>query len=256
MDRTFEMDFSDLRRAAPVLYKPCVTSTSTLVKALAAQRAAEGFTLVAARQTSGRGRLGRRFASPDGGLYLSMLLYPRCPLEQFATLTPCAGVAVCRAIERVCGVSPDIKWPNDLQLDGKKLCGILVETSSTQGRPYAVLGIGLNVNTAREDFPEELRDTATSLCAARGEPFALPPLARAMVEELDTMYAQWSADPGCCLAEYRRRCVSLNRPVVLIRDGERRTAFARDVDEAYALVVERDGAIEHIRTGEVSLRNA
>ena len=172
------------------------------------------------------------------------------------TLTPCVAVALCRALERACGVTPEIKWPNDLLINGKKLCGILVESSTVRGRLYVVIGMGLNINTAPADFPEELRDTAGSLFGELGRRFELEDVAAAIIEELDAMYAAWQTDPACCLADYRRLCVSINRPVTLIRNGVSRAAFARDIDESYALVADVDGAEEHISTGEISLRNA
>lgn len=250
------MDLSTLTRSAPALYKDCVISTNTLVKSLVPRGIPEGFTLVAARQTSGKGRLGRSFASPEGGLYLSMLLFPTCPPEQAAQLTPCVGVAVCRAIERVCGITPEIKWPNDLQINGKKLCGILLESSFFRGRRFVVAGIGINVNTAPADFPEELQCSATSLAAALGHELDLEALARAEIEELDAMYTAWKEDPACCLDDYRRLCVSTNRAVTLSENGVTRAAYAKGIAEDYSLITEIDGREERISSGEVSLRNA
>lgn len=250
------MPLDSLSRSAPVVFKPCVTSTNTLLKGLASCGVPDGFVLAAAKQTSGRGRLGRGFESPEGGLYLSMLLYPRCPLERVQTLTPCVAVALCRALERACGVTPEIKWPNDLLINGKKLCGILVEASTVRGRLYVVIGMGLNINTAPADFPEELRDTAGSLFGELDRRFELEDVAASIIEELDAMYSAWQTDPVCCLADYRRLCVSINRPVTLIQNGVSRAAFARDIDESYALVADVDGAEEHISMGEISLRNA
>ena len=251
------MDLSSLKREAPVVYKPCVTSTNTILKGLAMNGSIpDGFALAASKQTSGRGRLGRSFQSPDGGLYLSMLLYPRCSLEQTAQLTPCVAVAVSRAIERVCGVTPDIKWPNDLLLGGKKLCGILVESSTVRGRSFVVIGIGINVNTPDDGFPEELRGTAGSLMSALGRQVDTEALARAEIEELDKMYAAWKLEPRCCLDDYRRMCISTGRRVTLIRNGEKREAYASGIDDNYAIIVETGDGVEQISTGEVSLRNA
>ncbi len=246
----------DLDRRAPAVYKECVTSTNTLLKGLAASGVPDGFTLFAAKQTSGRGRLGRGFVSPEGGLYLSMLLYPGCELQRASTLTPCAAVAVCRAVQRVCGVTPGIKWPNDLLLGGKKLCGILTEASTARGRAYVVIGLGVNVNTAPDDFPPELRDTAVSLFEVVGQRFDIQTLAAAIIEELDGIYAAWKQNTACVLDEYRRLCVSTGREVSLIRGDEVRRAYALGIDENYALIADIGGTEEHITMGEISLRNA
>ena len=138
-------------------------STNNYLKKLASGGAAEGTVVIADEQTAGRGRMGRSFASAPGcGIYMSMLLRPEgCTADCAPGLTAVAAVAVCRAIEKVCGRAPGIKWINDLYLRGKKICGILCESSVKDGRVnYAVLGIGLNVTTRAEEFPEELRETA------------------------------------------------------------------------------------------------
>ena len=111
-------------RGAPVLFEAELDSTNTRLKAMAAY-AEPGTVIAAGRQTGGRGRLGRSFASPSGGVYLSMLLAPAADMRACLTLTPTAAVAVRRALKKVCGLGADIKWPNDLQFGGKKLCGIL-----------------------------------------------------------------------------------------------------------------------------------
>ena len=113
-------------RAAPLLREESVDSTNLYLRRLA-ETAADGTAVIAASQTAGRGRSGRGFLSPEGGLYLSVLLRPDVEPERLPTLTPVAAVAVCRAVGAVCGLSCGIKWPNDVLLGGKKICGILVE---------------------------------------------------------------------------------------------------------------------------------
>ena len=118
--------------------------------------AADGLAVVAEQQTGGRGRRGRSFVSPAGqGLYLSVLLRPRCPLEEVSTLTAWTAVAVCTAVERVCGVRPGIEWPNDVILDGRKLCGILTELeleAETAALRHVVVGVGINLTQTAADF--------------------------------------------------------------------------------------------------------
>lgn len=246
-----------LWRTAPVDRRESVTSTNAVIKALSAERElAEGYALVAYHQTQGRGRLGRSFSSPEGGVYLSMLLYPGENLSRAATLTPCAAVAVCRALERVCGVTPGIKWPNDLLLNGRKLCGILTESFPARARQAVVIGIGINVNTPTSAFDRDVQNIAVSLAEHTGAPLDRAAVADAVIDELDKMYAVWQADTRAALDDYRRLCVSTNRPVTLILNGQSRPAYALGIDENYALQAQINGQIECVTMGEVSLREA
>ena len=238
-----------------------VDSTNLRARQLAAEGAADGTVVVADRQTAGRGRLGRSFQSPGGqGIYLTALLRPDLPPERLSPVTAMAGVAVCRAVERLCGVSPGLKWPNDPVLDGKKLCGILTELSlegETARVQELVLGIGINVSQRPEDFTPEVREIATSLVQALGHAVSRPALAAEIIREVDRLCAALAAgETGPYLAEYRRRCVNLGRTVRLLRpDGGGETAEALDIDEEFGLVVRRpDGAVKTVRSGEVSVR--
>ena len=246
----------DLDRRAPAVYKECVTSTNTLFEGSCRERRA-GRVHALRREADERTRAARARLRLAGGRAVSpMLLYPGCELQRASTLTPCAAVAVCRAVQRVCGVTPGIKWPNDLLLGGKKLCGILTEASTARGRAYVVIGLGVNVNTAPDDFPPELRDTAVSLFEVVGQRFDIQTLAAAIIEELDGIYAAWKQNTACVLDEYRRLCVSTGREVSLIRGDEVRRAYALGIDENYALIADIGGTEEHITMGEISLRNA
>ena len=235
-------------------------STSTYLKAQA--DAPDGTVAVADSQTAGRGRMDRSFQSPRGqGIYLSVLLRPPLPPDRLPPVTALAGVAVCAAVERVCGLRPGLKWPNDPVLNGKKLCGILTELSleAESGRVQSlVLGIGINVGQGPEDFSPEVREMATSLFQVLGRPVSRPRLAAALLEELDRAYAALLAgDLSAYRAAYRRRCVNLGKTVQLIPfgGGARETAQAVDVDEEFSLVVRgADGRERTVRSGEVSVR--
>ena len=243
-------------RAAPVIVKEQVTSTNSVLKELAIEGAAEGSVLIALRQTGGRGRMGRSFVSPPGGIYLSMLLSPRCSPEASLSLTPCAAVAVQRAIARLSDVQADIKWPNDLLIEGKKVCGILCESVFYQGQQKLIVGVGLNVNTPPEAFTGELSAIAGSLFSVTGKKISSQKAAEALIEELDRMYADWQSDHRCCLEEYKRSCINLKRPVLLIRGEEKIKAYAEDIDENYALMIRHEnGSHEAIKMVDVSLRN-
>jgi len=237
-------------------------STNNYLKALPQAEASDGLAVTADSQTAGRGRMDRSFQSPGGkGIYLSVLLRPALSPDRLPPVTALAGVAVCAAVERVCGVRPGLKWPNDPVLGGKKLCGILTEMSleAETGRLQSlVLGIGVNVSQGPEDFSPEVREMAASLLQFLGKPVSRPRLTAALLEELDKAYAALLAgDLSAYLVAYRRDCVNLGKTVQLIPfgGGERETAEAIDIDEEFSLVVRgADGKERTVRSGEVSVR--
>ena len=152
-------------------YHDSIDSTNNRAKALAAQGAPHGTLVCAIAQTGGRGRFGRVFHSPEGsGIYISFVLRPKMPAERAVMLTSMTAVAVARAIEQLADVQVQIKWVNDLFIDGKKTCGILCEAGmdfESGQLEYAVVGIGVNVG--KMTFPEELADIATSVGNACGQ---------------------------------------------------------------------------------------
>lgn len=232
-------------------------STNTYLKKRAAEGAPEGTVVIANAQTAGRGRLGRSFASAPGlGIYMSMLLRPDAGPGCVQSLTAGTAVAVCRAVESVCGVSPEIKWINDLYLKGKKICGILCESAVKGEKPeYAVLGIGLNVITRPQDFPEELRGTAGSIYSQTGVVYERGRLISAMISELGSMYETWKADPASLLEPYKRRCFMLGRRVeVSPVTGGVFTAEAEDISDDFGLVLRLpDGGLRTAHSGEVRI---
>lgn len=233
-------------------------STNDELKRRAMAGAPTGLAVTAETQTGGKGRRGRSFQSLAGkGLYLSVLLRPQVPLEEVSQLTAWTAVAVCKAVEAVSEVTPSIKWPNDVLVGGKKLCGILTELgveAETGSLSYVVVGMGTNVSQTEADFGPELRDVATSL-GILGASVTRRELAQALLRELDAMNAAFPAGRGEYLAQYRRRCVTLGRRVKLIRPDGETLATALDVDGAFALRVRLDdGAEETVSSGEVSVR--
>ncbi len=236
-----------------------VDSTNSLCKRLAMEGAPDGTAVIADCQSAGRGRRGRSFQSPAGmGIYFSILWRPEVPPQDLMSLPALGAVAACRAVEEVCGVCPEIKWPNDLVLHGKKLGGILTEMAmeSESGLvEYVVLGIGINVCQHREDFEGEVADMASSLETELGEKVSRPRLAAALLHQMDALRREALCSPEKWLAEYRRCCLTLGAQVQLIAGERRSTAVALDVDETYGLVVRRsDGTVDTVRSGEVSVR--
>lgn len=238
-----------------------IDSTNTYLKKLAMTGGTHGTAAVADRQTAGRGRMNREFQSAGGkGIYLSVLMRPELQPEKLLCITAMAGVGVCRAVERVTGLSPLLKWPNDPVINGRKLCGILTEMAlegETGRLQYLVLGIGLNVAQTAADFTPDVAAMATSVNEAAGRPVSRAQLTAAILEEVDVLYdALCREDTAAYLEEYRERCVNLGKTVQLIRpDGRRDTVTAEAVDEEFSLVVRHgDGRRETVRTGEVSVR--
>ena len=236
-------------RAAPVLYEKRVDSTNLYLRRLAGS-AADGTAVIAKEQSAGRGRSGRSFLSPEGGLYLSVLLRPEAEPERLLTLTPLAAAAVCRAVETVCGARCGVKWPNDVLLGGKKICGILCESVLGGEKPCVIVGIGINANTP--SFPEELAPIAGSIAALTGRSVDLQAFAAAVLSALDVLYEGWLADGGrSLLDEYRARCLTVGREVIVGGRG----AVALSVGDDYSLLIRRDdGSEEALRFGEVSVR--
>lgn len=242
-----------------ITYFDRIDSTNNYAKQAALNGGEDGLVVIANQQLGGRGRNGRSFQSPpDKGLYLTALLKPEASPMDVLPITALAAVAVCNAVERTCGVRPGIKWTNDLVLNGKKLAGILTEMGieGESGRlQYVVIGIGTNVNHIREDFSGEVAQMATSLRMELERSVSRTALAAALIEELDRIYAALGGDLSAYLAAYRRDCVTLGKQVRILGSGAERLAEAVDIDDAFGLVVRReDGALETIRSGEVSVR--
>lgn len=238
----------------PKVYRyDTVDSTNTVCKTLAQEGAPDGTAIIAARQTAGRGRMGRGFESPEGlGLYLSMLWRPVASPEGLLPLTAMASASVALAIRRVTGADVRIKWPNDLALHGKKLAGILTEvTLSGSGVDHVVIGLGVNLRQRPEDFSPEVAKLATSL-AAEGCDVDRAALETALVDALRQAFRHLCA-PETYVDEYRQLCLNLGRQVRILQTGE--TVTALDIDGQYGLVVRHaNGTAETLRCGEVSVR--
>ncbi len=227
-------------------------STNRVAKELAAKGAAEGTLVLAKRQTGGKGRLGRSFFSPEGGIYMSMILRPAIPAERALLITTCAAVAVARAIERVCDVKAGIKWVNDIFVDGKKVCGILAEAGLNPNSDipdYVVLGIGINVK--KQAVPEELKEIVGCL-EDTGQTVLNEDLIAAVWEEFEELYRNLST--AVFMEEYKERSILLGREVtVLATEGDYR-AVVTNIDKEGHLVTRREGREEILSNGEVSVR--
>ena len=239
-------------------YFPVIGSTNDSLKALAKEGAPHGTAILAGSQTNGHGRLGRSFHSPEGmGIYLSILLRPRCLPTQLMHLTCAAAVAMCDAVEQSAGVRPGIKWTNDLVCGSRKLGGILTELGFTSDGTvdWAIVGIGINCRQQPEDFPEEIRTIATSLNQITCRDISSDAVAAAMLEQLARMDASLLEGKAAILDAYRRDCVTLGRQISVVRGQNIRHGIAISVDDEGALLVAYgDGTTESVNSGEVSIR--
>ena len=204
---------------------PLLSSTNETLRSLAEDGAPSGTVVIAEGQTLGKGTKGRSFCSPRGkGVYLSVLFRPQIALQSLSLVTPFVAVAVARAIARISGISPEIKWVNDLLVNGRKLGGVLTEASisSEDGRlRYVVVGIGINVLCA--ELPDELSRIAISIEESSGRKIDRSTLIAAMLSELSPLLR--GELPKGLLTEYRRRCAFLGTRVNVTRGNERFTAL-------------------------------
>jgi BirA family biotin operon repressor/biotin-[acetyl-CoA-carboxylase] ligase len=173
-----------------LLYVDEVESTNTWAHSLVMEGAAEGTLVIAEHQTSGRGRMGRKWHSPKGkGLWMSLVLKPRIPLQYAPQLTLLVAVALCRSIRKLTAVNVGIKWPNDLLVDGKKISGILLESSADEEKlQHVIAGVGISVNLDPDDFPEEIRDVASSLSIQAHRKIDRAELLCHFLVELESLY--------------------------------------------------------------------
>ena len=235
-----------------------ISSTNTVLKAMAAEGAEAGLALVAGEQSAGRGRLGRSFYSPaDTGVYLSLLLRPLLRAEEATRLTACAAVAAAEAIEALSGRETGIKWVNDIFMDGRKVCGILTEGGvdcETGLLHYAVIGIGVNTRVPEGDFPAELRGVAGAAFGGQSVPELRCRLAAGILDRLAD-YTQRPSDPALFEA-YRSRSLVLGREVDVLSPGrEPQAAQVLALQPDYSLLLRLpDGSTQTLRAGEVSLR--
>lgn len=241
-----------------IFYRDSVPSTNDLAKEMARRGAGEGAVVVAEEQTAGKGRLGRGWHTPRyKGLCFSLILYPPVVPSEAAQVTMLAAVAVASAIRDVAGVPAGIKWPNDILVNSKKICGILTELSAEMDKiNYLVTGIGINVNQDPDDFPGELRSVATSVKIEAGRAMPRLKLLQACLVEFEKWYAVWLGQGfSPVLARWKEMSVSLHCPVRISTLKECWDGWAEDVDQDGALLLRlSDGSLKRLVSGEVTLR--
>lgn len=234
-----------------------VTSTQEEVRRLAEEGAPHGTLVVAEEQTAGRGRQGRRWYSPPGkGIWMSLLLRPdRQPVSIAPQLTLLTAVAVCRAVRKF-GVDAGIKWPNDVLVDGRKLCGILVESiAEDELIRYAIAGIGIDVNLQLEDIPQELLPRVTSVQIASGRRVERTELIGAVMMEMEQLYQLYTEKGFAPIAHlWEALSVTLGRRITMrTPDGEISGQATALAENGALLLLEDSGNTRMIFSGEVQL---
>ena len=225
----------------------------------------DGTFVVAATQSGGKGRLGRRFESERGGVFLSFCFSPKVPAERLACVTGMAAVSVTRAVFDVTGEKCSVKWVNDILLSGKKIGGILCETEFCGDAPKVILGIGINCNNSARDFLWDEEKKAGSILTETGKTVDVSCLVASLAQHLEILRGDLEeGNFAPYLEEYRRLCTTLGRDVTLLwrggksefsQSGEHAGGFAMDISDTFGLVVEySDGTSEELHSGEVSVR--
>ncbi len=231
-----------------------VTSTNTLLKEMARTGAPHGTVLAASAQTAGRGRMGREFYSPaDTGLYFSLLLRPNFSPSDSLLITTAAAVACARVLETIAGKPAQIKWVNDIYIDGKKVCGILTEAAvrSPEKLDFAILGIGVNITDPETGFPSDISHIAGAVINTPDD--LRSTILAQIINEFSGLY------PKLCerayLSEYRSRSMLDGREILVLSSAGAQPAKALYIAEDLSLVIQYpDGSITHLTTGDVSVK--
>lgn len=234
-----------------------VDSTNNYAKIIAANGAKDGTLIVAEKQNAGRGRLGRGWSSASGkGIWMSLLLRPKIEPQKAQIITLAAAVAIVKALYPLLGDMAKVKWPNDVLVNGKKICGILTEMScELENINYLVLGIGLNVNHREEDFPEELRITASSVIRAmkeKEEQDRVPIIADILkaFEELYLLILEGKTDK--VIDNWRNFSATLGKEVKVKSVNNELCGIARDItNDGVLLLEDSKGVIHRVLSGEV-----
>jgi BirA family biotin operon repressor/biotin-[acetyl-CoA-carboxylase] ligase len=233
------------------------TSTNDVIEKFARDGVKEGVVVFAESQTKGRGRLGRKWISPaHKGLWFSILLRPDLHPQETTQLTVASATALRRAIQSETGLNPEIKWPNDILIRGKKVAGILTELSAEVDRvKHIILGLGVDVNLGAGEFPAELKKTATSLKIESGETLARAELAVAILRELDFDYARICGGKFPVVAdEWESGCATIGKNVTVLIGDRKIRGCAESLDDDGALLIRTEhGHLERIIGGDVTL---
>ncbi len=233
-----------------------VGSTNNLAKELASLRAREGTVIVAGSQTGGKGRSGRTWASPKGGLWFSTILRPKLHPREIPKLTIMSSLAVAKTISQLYNLEPEVKWPNDVLINAKKVCGILTEAkTSGDTTSFVIVGIGINANIELQSLPEQVRAHATSLRHELPGTIDCEQLLHVLLEKMEHYYVMLQNGKfHSVLVEWKRLCRFLGSYVEVMSGKKQIEGWATDVDRDGALILKlQDGTSRRILLGDVNI---
>lgn len=236
-----------------------VSSTNTLAKFLSQNGVGNGSVVIAERQTAGKGRSGKSWESPLGGVWLSIILTPNADYSRIPLITLATGVAVAKALEKIGVENPEIKWPNDVLINGRKVCGILAEAvTSFNNIENVIVGIGIDANLSIEDLPEELQGRATTLENELEGKVDESLLVRTLLQELEKVTDLFNrGEYEEILKEWRKRSYTIGKLVEVKKPfAKPYDAYAIGISKEGSLVVEKtDGTLEKVVSGECQIKN-
>lgn len=251
VSRKMKMDGLDTNIVgSEVRHFEMVSSTNLVAKELAKKGAEDGVVVVADVQTEGRGRKERKWSSPEGGLWFSVILHPKIPPQKGAILTMAASIGMVEGIDKITGLKPKIKWPNDVLIKEKKICGILTEMDAKTDRiNFAVVGIGINVNNKLE---ADLRERGTTLLKEMGTKIPMVPLFKAILESFDKAYGKVvDNDYDFIIKKWSSFSSTIGRKVEVSNGNGIIKGIATGIDEDGCLIV-KDGETHRVTSGDVN----
>ena len=232
-----------------IYYFQELPSTNIFAKQKTLEKATEGTLIIADTQTEGRGRKNRSWSSPYGGLWFSVILYPNLPPERGMLITMAASVSVAQAIEETTNIKPVVKWPNDLLVNGKKICGILTELDAEIDKiNYVIVGIGINVNN---EINNDLKNKAVSLKEITNSSISRVNLLRAILRHFDKNYLHIN-NPDYIRKQWFAYSKIIGKKIMITEGEKKITGVVQDVDESGCLIINSDGIIKRIVSGDLS----
>ena len=265
MTNTRDMETDSLSKSGIQMYLDCdnemdievfksISSTNTILKEMANNSAKHNKILVSNEQTAGKGRKGKTFYSPSNtGVYFSILL--REQLDKASMITVIAAVSICQAIEKISDIKPQIKWVNDIYIDGKKVCGILSESSLSieNGQiEYVILGLGVNIYSPNEKFPTAIEDIAGYLFENQHENIKNKLVAE-FLNVFNINFKKYNKEQA--INEYKKRSLVIGKKIIVLNQNSKKEARVLDIDQDGSLIVRYDNfSEEKLISGEISIK--